>query len=365
MSSSRFVGAALVIAGAVSAQRTIVVDLLMRPGAQFPDIPPALLVAVPGDVIFCRPGDYTAPQTSLGVRIVSPGSRLFGELRVVGLPVTQTFTLSGFHWRSDASLDATFEDCAGLVHVEGLHAFEPPAFGLGRGIRIRRCAGVTLNDCGTFGLPAIQVENSRLLLTRCLLGRTRIGLGGGPCIIASGGELVIVEPQFDSTNSAHPAVTLDACRTWITGSPASFIQGGTRFGNAPAIDVTGPFPLHLDPRVRLNPSSGGQTNPGIPTDLPATLATGAPAGGTATVTVSDRPHAAAAAILGLPNHPLAGTIWIDPSALLTIGTGTLSATGEISFPVPIPSSIQQGAAFAVISATSASGVGTTDVFMVR
>ena len=87
-----------------------VVDDSGGPGVDFTDIPPAVAVAVPGDVILVQPGSYSGFDLYEGLRIVGqgPGVRVTGQVKVLTVDAGQVAVLASMKLKD-------------LLYVEHVH----------------------------------------------------------------------------------------------------------------------------------------------------------------------------------------------------------------------------------------------------
>jgi hypothetical protein len=83
-------------AGLPCSADVFVVDDSGGPGVDFTDIPPAVVVAVPGDIILVQPGSYSAFTLYEGLTIVGqgPGVRVAGQIKVLTVDTGQVAVLA-------------------------------------------------------------------------------------------------------------------------------------------------------------------------------------------------------------------------------------------------------------------------------
>ena len=197
---------ALGCSAALVAQTTWTVNASPGSGAQFHSLAAAVAVAADGDVIVCQHpmfgeslGGFT---TNKGLTIVGdahgvPLTTLATPIQVVGLPAGSTFRMAGFQSIQDGELRIVLQNCAGRVELDNLQARSPDFFfPSGPAIVVDQCASVVLRDVVDFGTPAVRVDSSRVVLSSCWLGLTRISVGGGPCVEANNAEVDVVQPVF-------------------------------------------------------------------------------------------------------------------------------------------------------------------------
>jgi hypothetical protein len=197
-----------------------------------------------------------------------------------------------------------------------------------------------------------------VVLSNCALGRTYIGLGGGPCLRANYATVDIVEPEFDTLGNFVAAVETIATDLRIAGSSLSHISNG-----GPAIIANGGS-VTIDPSVQL--SAGGLL--GQPVygtasrsieNVSGSFASAATAGTVMTITTVAEPSALVALALGIPG-PLTdiaiGTVGIDlaqPIGFFPVVTVPPQGTATVA--VPIPMAMMRGAAFATQAGVLRSG----------
>lgn len=348
----------------LAAQTTWIVNAGGGPGVNFLDLPAAVAAAASGDTIVVQTGPFgegaTPFSTDKGLTIVGDGGEVpltaseTDPIAIVGLPATEAFRMVGFRRTQPGAFGVHVVGCAGQVHLEELRCYEPAAFwSYAPSVVVFDSDSVTLRGVETFGTPAVAVDSSRVALADCTLGRTSLGLGGGPCLHANYSTVDVVEPSFDTLLPVPAAVELLQCDTRIAGSASSGIvnQGVAiwAFGGS----------LRIDPRVSL--SVGGPF--GAPVvgaaswqlaPVPGTFSGSAAPGSTLEITTATQPGALVATAIGRPGALTAtplGPLGIDLTApygllpVLVAGPGGL-ATASLPVPVALP----LGEAFAVQAA---------------
>ncbi|HLU39668.1 MAG TPA: hypothetical protein VK081_09795, partial [Planctomycetota bacterium] len=205
-----------------------------------------------------------------------------------------------------------------------------------------------------FGSPAVQVDNSRVLLTRCLLGVTSLGIGGGQCIGGQNATIDVVEPRFDAAYAGIPAIALNQCTLRLAGSSNSYVQGGAPFGGpaSPAVQANGGT-VRIDPAVALNPFVAGTPVGGSAAvtfaSTPGSFVVGNNPNGVLTITYTAAPGASLYGLLGVPAAPLPtpfGDALLDPNLFVVVTATTVGGSGRHDVALPIPGGIPPGAAFA-------------------
>jgi hypothetical protein len=362
------------LSASLPAQSTWIVNSGGGPGVHFTDLASAVGAAAHGDTILVFPDAFRNPYgsftTDKGIAVVGVNrpflSTLPGPVRVQNLAAARTFRLAGFDTPRNQELHVEVLGCAGLVHLEDLHAVEHGAFlPSWPAIDVANCTLVTLHDVEDFGTPGLRVDASRVVATACRFGVTSLGLGGGPCLWASNASVQVAEPRFEATfGSAVPAITTTNSQLFVGGTAAGWIQGSQDFvgGAAAAIQATGGVVI-VDPNVRLNPFT--------PVPQPIT--------GTAVVAIApvpvsfvanDAPGLALAAtftapagsavigFLGLPSLPLPtplGVQMLQASPLATLTVAVVPGAGAVVATTGVPAALPRGMAFGVQSAVLRSG----------
>lgn len=362
---------AFLVASGVPAQATWIVNAGGGPGVQFTTLAAAVAAASDGDTIlvqqppmgeavegFTTDKGLTILGAAAGVPITTTPQ---APIAVVGLPAGRAFRMAGFVRVSDGALDVLVQNCAGTVHLENLKAREPDwVFPAGPGVRIEGSASVTLRGVVAFGLPAVQIDQSRVVLSGCRLGQTEIGLGGGPCLVVTAAEVDVVQPRFDTLGSVggggtpHDCIVADQSLVRIAGDGGALVSARSSFSGAGghALVATGGTVL-LSPAV---PVLSGGSLPGwsgtatfVLAVVPATW-TGAPTPGLPVGAV----HAAAPGALLLPFFgPAAaivatpfGPFGLDPAATpVWLPVVAVPAGGTIATLLGVPPPAARGYSF--------------------
>lgn len=377
----------LLLVASLPAQTTWIVDRGGSPGAHFADLPPAVAAAAPGDTILVRADAFLQPYspftTGKGLRVIGLDQPLLSTahaaVRIQGVAASQRFVLAGFDAPRDQDLRVAVADCAGPVHLENLHAVEPGFFlPSSAAIDIARCALVTLRDVEGFGLPAVEIRASTVVLAACRLGVTSLGLGGGPPLWASDSHVDIVESRLQATGATESAVRLVRCRSRIGGTASAVLQGGPwpgTGGAAPAIYEAGGT-LRLDPRVQLNPLAGTPAivaGPGfVSGSVAACVTSRAAPGAPLQATVVGGGGDLVLLALGFPAPPYAtpfGDAFLLPGPVDLVFAGTLPPGGQIGVPLgTVPVSFPRGEVFGLQPVTadgSAIRLGVAAAFAVH
>lgn len=338
---------ALALLAPLGAQSTWIVNADGGAGVHFSSLATAVAAAVDGDTIVCQHptfgsslGGFTTSKalTIVGDAAGVPLTTNLTPIQVVGLPAGRTFRMAGFQAVLDGELRITVQNCAGNVVLDNLQAREPDFFfPTTPAIDISNCTSVVLRDVVDFGVPAVRVTASRVVLTSCWLGVTRIGLGGGPCLLANGADVDVVQPNFrtagfqQAPNVPYPAIEATNSLLRIAGSGTAVVSGG------PPLSATG--------------GSAVVANGGIVTrDANVTFAAGVgQAVATGTAAFFTRPVPATwTQMVATPGQPLvfsssapAGSaVWLalgpsGPQASTPLGWLGLEPTGFVVLPVAI------------------------------
>lgn len=353
------------------AQTTWLVNASGGPGVQFTDLAAAVAAAADGDTIVCQQptfgeslGGFT---TNKGLTIVGdangvPLTTNVAPVQVVGLPAGRTFRMAGFQAVLDGQLRIVLQNCAGRVELDNLQAREPDAmFPTTPGLDIANCASVVVRDVCDFGVPAVRVAGSQVLLSGCWLGITRIGVGGGPCLWATNATVEIVQPMFRTGGIQQapgvwfPAIDATNSVLRLAGDASAMVSGGPPLSTlgGSAIVASGGSVV-LDPAVGLLAGLGqpllAGTAPVVVQPVPASwLPNVASPGQAATIRTTAASGAAVFVALGLPG-PLTstvfGTVGLDLAAPpVFFPLAVVPAAGVVNQPLPVPAGLPRGQTF--------------------
>jgi hypothetical protein len=366
-----FVSLLLGLAAPAAAQQTWTVNASPGAGAQFQSLAAAVAAAADGDVIVCQHptfgeslGGFT---TSKGLTIVGdaagvPLTTLSAPIQVVGLPAGRTFRMAGFQSVMDGELRISLQNCAGRVELDNLQARSPDfGFPTGPAIEVVQCASVHLREVVDFGSPALRIDSSRVVLSSCWLGMTRINVGGGAGLVATNAEVDVVQPRFrtggllSAPGVGWPAIAATNSVLRIAGGAGSLVSGGPPVSatGGPAIVANGGF-VHVDPAVALAAGLGAPTTAGTATfvagSVPATwAATSARAGQTLSLSTAAAAGAAVWLCVGLPSAlastPL-GTLGVEPASAFVLPAAVATAGAPVATALPLPAALLRGQAFA-------------------
>lgn len=377
----------LVSAALLSAQQTFVVNAGGGPGVNFTSLPPAVAAATDGDTIVVQAGPFgegAVPfTTNKGLTIVGQGGAVpiytspSQRVQITGLPAGRSFRMVGFARIGDGPIEIDVTNCVGDVHLETLVAREPDFFfPTTASITITNCVSVTLREVVNFGAPAVRIDNSIAVLSQCELGLTRIGLGGGPGLVAATSLVDIVQPLFRTGGTGSQAcVTATNSNLRFVGDGAALVSGGpAAFGGTAVVSNGGT--LVVDPAVGVvagggQPAYSGSTVPQFAIG-DATWASAAAAGQSLTLTTRSEPSAVAVVALGAPGPltPTAlGLLGIDAAQPYVFAApAVIAAGGTTALAVAVPPALPRGSAFAaqpVVVTSTALRIGLPATFVLR
>ncbi len=351
-------------------------------GAQFSTIAAAVAAAADGDTIVCLPPQFgtalTGFTTSKGVTIVGGSGPWAIPIRadatspivVQGLPAGRAFRMAGFQFIQDGQLRIDVQSCQGHVHLEDIGARDFDFFfPNGPSIVVANSASVTLRAIATFGMPALQVDNSRLVAERCGFGVPLAGLRGGSGVVANGSELDLAQCVVDTgslslgPNQHVPAISATNSVVRIGGDGNARVAGGAAGAPGGIPIVANGGSVAIDPMVVVVPGLGQPIFSGSAAFLvqptpatwtsPATLGqllelrTSAPAGAVVFQAVG-----VASALQSTPF----GSLGVDlGQPLLFFPAAAPTVSGWASASILVPASLQPGSAFAGQSAVAVGG----------
>ncbi|MBK9387876.1 MAG: hypothetical protein IPN34_23920 [Planctomycetes bacterium] len=346
------------VTSAALGQRTWIVDASNPPGTDFTNLPPALLAASDGDTILVRSGVYDPAVTSRGVTLLGfgativarpiGGSGLERALLVDGLPHGHRFVMRGFQLQGPATNQhaAEIRSCAGVVVLANVHA--SPGQGDAHSLRISESADVSvlhstlsgglrasgsrvwLRDTHVYG-PIAQSRFGSLrnyAQPACVGSQSEISVCGGSLI--GGHGLIGLAPD-------QSAMQLEDCTTRLATGSGLFLRTGSYAGTLTFVISANGGTLDLDPSIPL--SIGGNSTVSL-RRVPAMNAAPTSIGSVLSLDLYAVPGDAFQIFLGLRADPIAlgafGTLWIEPSALFVVGSGTLDAFGSTSRGILVP-----------------------------
>jgi hypothetical protein len=377
MQSVHVLALGCLFASPLLAQTTWIVNAGGGPGVNFTSLAAAVATAANGDTIVVQ---FPPMLESVGGFTTDKGLTIVGEgggvpivtstpIVIENLPAGDTFRMAGFSRIGNGTLDLRVLNCAGSVHLENLHAREPDwFFPSGASIEIADSSSVSLRDVETFGLPAVLVRTSTVVLTNCRLGVTQIGLGGGPCLqVGPSATVDVVEPAFDSLGSAIPIGVGGGSTLRVVGSTSSYVRSqhvftvGYPVVNSVASTVT------IDPAVQLLPGAFQPVFTGtapVPTlqELTGSWCGQAAPGQVLAIHSAAPVGSAVFQVLGrqvVPTPTVFGVLAVDPTLPYLIFGGAITpANGVVDNLLLVPASVPRGETFAT-QALVFDGVGLT------
>ncbi len=356
---------------ALAAQTTWTVNATPGAGAQFQSLAAAVATAADGDVIVCQQptfgeslGGFT---TNKGLTIVGdangvPLTTLATPIQVVGLPAGSTFRMAGFQSIQDGELRIVLQNCAGRVELDNLQARSPDFFfPSGPAIVVDQCASVVLRDVVDFGTPAVRVDSSRVVLSSCWLGLTRIRVGGGPCVEATNAEVDVVQPVFRTgglgagPNAPWAAIAATNSVVRIGGGAGAIVSAGppSSATGGTAIVANGGS-VRIDPAVVLAAGIGQPTTAGTAAFAAAAVpvswcATPAVAGQPLDVRTAAPAGASVWLAISLPTALIStalGTLGVDAGSAAIVPAVVVPAGGQVGTSIALPAGLLRGQGFA-------------------
>lgn len=377
---------------------TWVVDDGGGAGVDFTSISAAIVVAVPGDTIVVRPGNYAGFTLEEGVSILgSTGAVVAGAVRVQNVPAGPRVALSALQMHT-----LVVRDCESVVLLDALRVFDVQETGVQ--LDVARCADVRLRRSEVshyvlFSDPlsaAVVVTDSRLEITESTLAGSsgyesvdgEPGEDGMSALVCRAGSDVHVScstlyggrggqgeaDPFGPPGSGAAAVRLvhSTARLLVTGRVSDRVVGGQP-GDGPGAASGGPA-LHFSggfarvSGVTLSTSSGaplvvnfgGTLEQPSPADPSLSLPVATPPGQPVTFTLHGAPGAAArlrvgrqATVVDLPD------VYEDRLTLplRTYDLGTIPPSGSTTFVFNVPASLPDGF-LAIFQASVVDGSGT-------
>ncbi|MCA8952728.1 MAG: hypothetical protein KDE27_24675 [Planctomycetes bacterium] len=332
---------------AASAQTTWIVD--PNGGGNFTDLAPAIAAASPDDTLLVRAGTYVGPYTlDKPLHIVGDGPQLPLIDRIfrpssagAELASFRNLKIGRLQFYAAAVLEGVFADTVVVSTgaTASLHSCT-----LGRGATpfgsvnseaalMIQAASVAVSGSTIRGNPG------RALSINCFLL-------AGDTVWMNGGALSIEESVIEGSDSNQ----VSGCPGWTPAGSGLVIYAGTvrltrssvRGGfdqnnlQTEAVWLDTPAVLRRDASVTFTPS----TSLGSLVVYPATLADGAPPGGSITCTVGSDPNLPAVLVAGLglraPVSTAFGPAWLDPTANVILRIGFTDSAGVLSATISLP-----------------------------
>lgn len=326
--ATRALGAPLVIAGALAAQSSWIVD---QSGAgHFTTLAQAYAAASPGDLVVVRSGYYYgAAVASVGVTVLCDASVQFdvsfAEFGVRDLPAGQTFAMRGGqvarmpHFPSDFVVDR----CAGAVHFDRVDASSIAITGAST---IRDVAHVTLQRCE---FADLSVERATIALADCrITGQSGPALRAASTSLSISGGIVHGRLGTAALELAGGCTVDLAGPAMIDGSPAVLGTSTDHLRHAASVQFRAPSP----PVIR---TTGSVT----PLGLPAVSSDSDRANGVLSIVVSAEPGSLTAVFADTPVAPILrwplGSLWVRPTAPV-VDLRLVLANGAYTLTVSVP-----------------------------
>ncbi len=320
----------------------------------FTDIQDAVNAAARGDWIHVLPGSYSSVQISKGLILTADqgaeiGNFMLGQpgsVQVSNLPSADLFVCAGFEISGPISVTG----CAGRVH------FQSSTTKLGFPWSLP--STITNSQATSFHTVSIHgasVTNSTTSFESCVLeGWMATGTGGvawpgltinsGKVTITGGSVLGQATMQNPFTGGGpYPSVGIAVLDGSVSITGGAKVEGGDQivvvFGvanPARAMQINSTGNAVIDPSVTLlRGTSGKQPEFRV---IPA-LVVAAPKAGAAIAARIDAPAGTAVGLLvsfaGRPAFSQFGTLWMSPSVLIPLGSGSTASTGDWSVSVPM------------------------------
>lgn len=374
---------ALAFLASSAAASTWVVDDGGGPGVDFTSIAAAVVVAVPGDTIVVRPGNYAGFTLDEGISILgSSGAFVTDDVRIQNVPAGPRVALTALRiYRLEV------RDCDAVVLLDGL--LVSGVFDTGVQLDVAGCADVRLRRSQILhhvlytspSYVAARVADARLEITDSTLrGSTGYqaddgipGEEGMSALLCLGGSDVHVscstlsggrggqgnaDPFGPPGNGAAAIrVVSSTARLLVTGRASDFIVGGAP-GDGPAAASGGPalvvsagvarvsgVTLSTSFGAPLVVHTGGTLDQPSPADPSLSLPVATPPGQPVTFTLHGAPGAAArlrvgrqATVVDLPD------VYEDRLTLplRTYDLGTIPPSGSTTFVFNVPASRPDG-----------------------
>ncbi len=368
MFAIRSLFALCLITACASAQTTLVVDLLNRPGSQFTDLPAAIGAAGIGDTLLLRSVDpavmrYAGSVVSQGISIIGEGSPkpfIDGFLDISGVPSGQQVFLSNLHVGPytdgqsmvvDGSLRVL--NNAGSVHMLRVDHGEVGLTGsfLLNQLRFENNRLVTMSE-STFrvvdSLSALTVRgNDRIVMQRCAVVP---GIGSGATVRVENTVLTLIDTTIAGADaligSPSPALSLCSAQVVMGGPGCSVVGGMNGASQSPAVVLSGstlctqPSFLQADPVSTLGIVAGVTVARFPVNGMAASLSQS-----TLQVTTYGPPGGISILLLGAgtatASPTTAGLLDIDLSASVTT-LAIANGTGVAGFQFNLPASVAAG-----------------------
>lgn len=370
------IAALLILVSCASAQRTWVVDWLMRGRADFKDLPQAVLRASDGDTIYVRRHNptyysrYTGCDLTKALNLIGEDGVCvyrFGNLSLTidGIPATKRVSVRNIQCEGQL----TIRNCQGEVTLD---AIGQSFYALARWLVITKSSSVSVTNSVLNGVvePAISAIASSVSLNGCeVWGQSAYSgtVPGSPAIYCQASALdlsgckVYGGDSFSSTYPGWPGIVSVGSSMTVTGDSSALIWAG-QWPTTHAIQTTGGSVL-LDPAVRLldgmrNRDAVAGSAAVVVTRIPCLTGNSGSLGTNldlALVSPALDPFLTLVARPG-PDVPTVWGRWsLDPSTVAVLDSGVQGASERhvLSLPVPpTPALSGLALAFQTLSGTS-------------
>lgn len=220
---------------------TYLVSALGGPGVHFTDLPPAVAVAVPGDVIVVRSGNYSPLSMSEGLAVIGiEDDVVTPAVSIFGLPANSTASVTGL-----ACDQFTVTSCAGAVIVQHVSVRGP--FSNSTTFQVTSSADVRLYRCevrarsqfsNSTGRTALGVSGSRVEVVKSDLyggdagfynscSQGYVGKVGGPALDCSSGSRVHVALSNLTGGPGQDVLELCSSATGGNGGAGVRVRGSS------------------------------------------------------------------------------------------------------------------------------------------
>ena len=342
----------LLLAATVPAQhRQWIVDASGGAGTDFTDLPPAIRVAVAGDVILVRPGSYSPFLLDKGVAIegvavtIGRSTTARPSVDIQNLPAGQHAALRGLTL-SDDLRPLGVANCPGSVLLDRLE-FTPFTSSVAT-LAIDGASQVTIAG-GTFrGRPAVQAVGSTVTITDATLlaGPVTSPLGSAsPALVATHARVFLSRCTLTGGNNfpvapAGPAIAAFTSQLVITDDGSNLLQSGQ--GTSVAILRNEGGTLLLDPAVRFGAGVRVGGSGSVTTrPVPSLRGIGVAIGNVVNLDLFSPAGDIVLLLLGLPGPELVvpelgGSAFLDPLSLSVPAVGVQGPGGHFLFPLAVP-----------------------------
>ncbi len=330
------------------AQRTLVVD--RRGGGDFTSIDAAVADADPGDTVIVRPGAYPDIRLEKGINLLGDEGANLRTLVIASIPLDQAVTVSGFEIGEDFGPNNTVlgtTGCLGQVTLANLraNAVAPNTAQVTPTLRVVVSDQVSIKDCFFAGRPAVEVQNSSVILSGCeLIGGDAVALGqtaigSAPALSALNSEVICSDSRFVGGKELRVGGVLI-----FLPQPAMRFDGGSlRLCGGSLTAGSTATPLVAGDPVALYSAGSGlcAASPGASDCreelLPCLAAGRAQPGGAVPIVMTAPPGSSACILLGLSGPPSPtpwGDLWIDRGTMRGLFGAVVPVGGQVQIEIP-------------------------------